>query len=120
MTLREKRCLFTKLLSELVLWVFAQGWEMAFDEVRVINPRHVRPLKGGPKFLATDAVHKTNSFHYHGLAADMNLYISGSYISNGEHPAWKEIRGKWRGMDPLCTEGSGWGDSNHLSLGEGK
>lgn len=68
--------------------------------------------------MAMDAVHIPKSFHYQGLAADLLLYLNGVYISDGGHPTWKAIHEKWKSLSPLCTEGSGWNDSNHFSFGE--
>lgn len=118
MTLREKRILFTRLISELVLWIAAEGLgEIAYDEVTVHTPRAAR--RGLERLTVEDAVHKRNSFHHQGLAADLNLYIDGVYISDGGHPAWGKIAAKWGAMHGLCTNGIGWGDANHFSFGEG-
>lgn len=118
MTLREKRCLFSRLLSELVLWITTDGiGEVAYDEVTVHTPRAAR--RGLERLTVEDAVHKRNSFHHQGLAADLNLYIDGLYISDGGHPAWGKIAAKWATMHELCTNGAAWNDANHMSLGEG-
>lgn len=116
MTLREKRVLFSRLLSELVLWIFEQGWEVAYDEVTVHSPRWAR--KGVERILVQDAVHKRNSFHHQGLAADLNLYVDGNYISDGDHPVWQALAAKWTSMHEFCTSGVGFGDANHVSFGE--
>lgn len=119
MTLREKRVKFTALLCELVLWITkVKKWEVAFDEVTVHSPRAGR--KGVERVTVDDAVHKKGSFHHKGLAADLNLYIDGQWVSDGGHPAWREIAKKWESMHQFCTSGINWNDANHVSFGEGK
>ena len=124
MTLREQRVTFTRLLAELILWCFEQGWQVAIDEGKVFNPRRVRI--GGLRQEAEDAVHVRNSFHYRGLACDLLLYDDldhdgqdDDYVSNGDDPRWKAIAIKWESLHPLATSGRRWRDSNHVSLGEG-
>lgn len=58
--------------------------------------------------------HKKGSFHYSGLAGDLNLYINGRYQrSTKAHLAlgtfWETLGGTWGGH---------FGDGNHYSLGE--
>lgn len=123
MTLREKRCAFTELLCELVIWcTTVKGWKVAFDEVRVITPRRVRIGKATQ--IADDAGHIRNSYHYQGLAADLLLYddLDGDgeqddYVANGGDPRWHAIGQQWESLDPLCVSGLRFGDPNHCSYG---
>lgn len=118
--LKTRRVKFSKLVSELVLWVNAQpDWAMCYDEVRVHPQRKVR-LEDGKLMMVQDAMHVKKSYHYDGLAADLNLYVYGEYISRGDHPVWQAIGKKWLSLDPECTWGDAWDDANHVSLGEGK
>lgn len=115
--MRERRCTFTRLLAELILWVSQKpGVEVALDEATVHSPR--RAWSGGKKLMVDDAVHKQGSFHHQGLAADLNLYHNGEYISDGDDPLWKEIAQYWEGLHPLCTSGRRFQDGNHVSFGE--
>jgi len=127
MTLRERRVLFSRLISQLVLWIFEQGWEVAYDEVRVITPRAAR--QGVLRLVVEDGVHRRGSFHYSGLAADLILYADldadhevDDYVADGSHPAWAKIAEHWESMHELCTAGLRFGniDANHFSLGEGR
>ena len=119
MTLREQRVAFTRKLAILIQWINSKpGWEVAIDEATVHTPRAAR--RGVERLSVEDAVHKRNSFHHKGLAADLNLYIEGVYISDGAHPAWREIADEWKSYDPMCTAGIDWNDANHVSFGEGK
>ena len=121
LTHRERRVLFSKLLATLVLWIDTQpGWEVALDEGTINSPRKMRPGPGDDTVTARDGVHKPGSYHYLGLAQDLLLYISGKYVADGAHPAWRAISEKWESLDSLCTAGIRWRDSNHLSLCEGK
>lgn len=116
MTLREKRVKFSRLLAEIVNWAFSQGWEVAFDEVRVFSPRKV--FVDGRTRIADDRVHKVNSFHHSGLAADLLLYVNGTWLSKGSEPEWIKLGEKWESLDGECTWGGRFNDPNHFSLGE--
>jgi hypothetical protein len=100
MTLRQKRCLFTNKLGTLIAYAFEKGYELALDQV-------MRPDRQG---------HMKNSLHYVGLAADINLYVGGVWISDGEHAVWKELGAYWEGLDPQLAWGGHFGDANHFSL----
>ncbi len=124
MTLRERRCLFSRLVSELVLWIGdTLKAEVAYDEVRVFSPRAAR--LGAQRVIVDDAVHKRGSFHHLGLAADLLVYADldgdgdqDDYLADGSHPIWRAIGERWESMHPLCTSGLRWRDANHVSLGE--
>lgn len=118
MSLRDQRVLFSKLLSELVLWIGQQpGLEVAYDEVTVHSPRAAR--QGVARIIVEDAVHKRDSFHHSGIGADLLVFRDGIYVASGDDPVWLEIARKWETMDPACTSGIRWKDANHVSLGEG-
>lgn len=103
MTLREKRCLFTRLICEHVLWLIAMGYEVAFDEVT----EHI--TKKDPT-----SDHMKNSLHHIGLAGDLNLYKDGVYLDKTED---HEVSGKvWEQRHPLCRWGGRFGDGNHYSI----
>lgn len=117
MSHRERRCLFTKLMAELVLWIYAhEGWQVNDDEGTVHSPRLA--WVGLIRKMVKDAVHKRGSFHHLGLARDLNLFINGDLIEDGGHPAWEEIAAYWLAKHPDCTSGIGYGDANHFSFGE--
>jgi hypothetical protein len=63
-----------------------------------------------------DAVHMRDGQHYKALALDINLFISGDWISNGDHPAWKKLGAYWKGLHPDARWGGDFGDANHLSF----
>jgi hypothetical protein len=65
-----------------------------------------------------DGPHMTGGAHYNQLGQDINLFVSGVYVT-GAHPAWDEIGATWKAMNPVFAR---WGgdfaskDYNHLSL----
>lgn len=122
MTIREQRCEFTSALAVLILWVNEQkdprgNWDIAIDEATVHSPRPAWVV--GERTAVTDAVHKHGSFHHLGLAADLNLYVGGKWISDGGDPAWTRIGIRWESLHGLCTWGGRFRDPNHFSFGEG-
>lgn len=123
--LRARRCLFSLLIARLIVWANdVKGWRLAYDEGRIINPRPVRIGKATQP--AEDAKHIRGSFHYSGLAVDLNLYddLDGDgedddYVADGDDPRWRELARQWESLHPLCVSGRRWRDGNHLSFGEG-
>ena len=109
MTYREARCRFSEALAELILHARDLGYEAAFNEVmdRVTE-----------KDPTTD--HMPGSLHELGLAADLDLYKDGKYLSATEDHrvlgSWWIARGRNLGL-PLA-----WGgeftkpDGNHYSI----
>ena len=128
MTLREQRCLFTKLKCELIISLLQDhsDWQIAEDEGTIHTPRKVSRIDSNVVFRADDEEHISNSFHHSGRAVDLLLYIYDEdtqryeYIEDGNHPAWREISQQWKAMNSQCTAGIDFGDANHLSFGEGK
>lgn len=96
MTLREKRCKFTRMVAVLILYAEHLGYECALGNVQgsTNNPR---------------------SLHKDGLAADIHLYKDGVYLRKTEDHAelgefWKSMGGSWGG-DFVSNP-----DGNHYSL----
>lgn len=103
MTLREKQSLMARSLAKLILYAVSQGYEVTLGD-------GYRPDEHG---------HMPGSLHYVRLAQDLNLFINGQWIQDGQHPAWKELATFWEKLDPLCTAGFRFGDSNHFSVTDG-
>jgi hypothetical protein len=100
MTLREKQSFFVKCLTQLFDFAESRGWEFTLGD-------GYRPDKQG---------HMKGSLHYIRLAQDLNLFIKGKWISDGDHEAWKELGDFWEHLDPLCTWGGRFQDANHFSV----
>lgn len=101
MKLSEAQRLFAKLVAELIVWIYEQGWEVTFGDFARIDG------KG----------HMANSVHYLRLAADINLWVGGVWQA-GDCPEWQEIGKKWKGMNVLCRWGGDFHqvDLNHVSF----
>lgn len=115
MTLREQRVLFSVLISELVLWINQQpGYSACYGET-VRTPEQA-------KANAKSGAGIGNSLHLVGLAADLNLYRDGNYLSDSAAHAF--IGAKWKSMHELArwggdfkdAEGKPKPDGNHYSL----
>lgn len=107
MTLGQKQRLFTRLISELILWAYDNGYELslgdAFRDHRVFGSMGVKKGYGHPY-----------SNHKKRLALDLNLFIDGVYQTTTE--AHRPIGEKWLSMHELCRWGGNFNDGNHYSL----
>ena len=104
MTLGDKQRKFSKMLAELILWAYEQGYEITMGEVfRTKEQAALNASRG--KGIA-------DSLHCYCLAADLNLFKDGVYLTKTEDH--KELGEKWESM------GGSWGgrfrDGNHYSL----
>lgn len=112
MTLREQRILFSRLISELVLWVNQQpGYACAYDQVKRTATEAAENAKKGTGI--------SRSLHVDGLAADLLLYMDGVYQERSESHAF--IGKQWKRMHPLARWGGDFSkpDGNHYSLERG-
>lgn len=115
MTLREQRVLFSRLISELVLWVNQQpGYACAYDQVKRTAAEAAANAKKGTGIA--------RSLHTDGLAADLLLYRDGIYQEFSEAHAF--IGARWKQMHSLARWGGDFKDArgrpkpdgNHYSL----
>ena len=104
MTLGEKQRKFSKMLAELILWAYEQGYEITMGEVLRTKEQAALNASRGRGIKA--------SLHCYCLAADLNLFKDGVYLTKTEDH--KELGEKWESM------GGSWGgrfrDGNHYSL----
>lgn len=116
LSLRQKQSLFARLLGELLVWIYAQGWEVTLADGSIDRVRKVEAA--GKTFTGTDRVHMPGSLHYVRLAQDLNLFVDGRLVADGGHPAWQAIGARWKGQHELCAWGGDFAsvDSNHVSL----
>lgn len=111
MTIREKRVLGSKLISQLVLWINDHPtWECAYGEGYVAITDAADGDYDGP--------HKRGGAHYTGLGYDLLLYVDGVWAATGREAAWQTIGAKWESMHELCRWGGRFQsvDVNHFSL----
>lgn len=107
MKLGDKQRLFSMLLAELVLWAYDNGYEVTFGDFyrdsRVFGPVGVKK-----------AYSSANSCHKSRLAADLNLFKDGKYLTKTEdHRPLGEI---WESKHELCRWGGRFNDGNHYSM----
>lgn len=102
MTLREQRCVFTRLLALLIAYAVSRGWEVSLEEVK-------RSLAQANANAASGAG-ISNSLHLIGLAADLNLYINGVWQQSSE--AHRELGTYWKSLHPLARWGGDFKDKN--------
>ena len=93
-TLRRKQSRFARMIALLILEADRLGYEITFGD-----------------FYAHEG-HMEKSLHYKRLAADLNLFKGGEYLSSSEahRPLgeyWESLGGAWGGR---------FGDGNHYSL----
>lgn len=136
LTLGEKQRLFARLLGEFLVWLYANGYEITFSDVsRTDEQAEINALGslgrntlvaylrnfGTSMFLRlADCIANNtgsgirNSLHELRLAADLNLFIAGSYIA--DPTKYKVLGEKWESMHSLCTWGGRFNDANHFSI----
>lgn len=96
MTLGEKQELFSILIAEHIVWLYSQGFKVRCGD-----------------FWAHDR-HKEDSNHYLKLAADLNLFKDGKFLTKTEDH--RESGLKWETRHELCRSGIHFNDGNHYSL----
>jgi hypothetical protein len=108
-TLRQKQSAFVKALGDLIAFVYAKGWELTLSEGYVGDT----DAKDGDH----DGPHRAGGAHYTRTGIDLNLFIDGKLIADGDHPAWLEIGAFWKRQHPLARWGGDFpGDANHFSF----
>lgn len=101
MTLGDKQRLFTRLVGQLILRAYVQGYELTF------GASYRDPAWGVGKMPAT-------SLHGKRLAVDLNLFRDGKFLTRTEdHQPLGEW---WEKLHPLCRWGGRFNDGNHYSL----
>ena len=115
MTLREKQSLFAKLLARLIFQAEAMGFEVTLGDV-FRDPRVHGKWGEKAGYGAAYSVHKMK------LAADVNLFRDGRYLSSSE--SHRRLGEWWEEQHELCRWGGRFRDDagrptpdgNHYSL----
>jgi len=96
MKLGQKQRLFSRLVAQLILFMYENGYEVSLGDAKATTG------------------HCPGSNHYIQLAIDLNLFRDGVYLTKtddhlfaGEH---------WESLHPLCRWGGRFGDGNHYSM----
>lgn len=111
MTLGQKQRIFCNLVSQLINWAYAQGYELTFGEAyRTPEQAALNAAKGS-------GIQASN--HTRRLAVDLNLFIAGEYRSDSE--AYKPLGEYWEALstdEVTCCWGGRFSrpDGNHFSL----
>ena len=108
MTLRQKQSLFARLLARLILRAEELGFEVTLGEIWR-SPETVQLYSELGKGSAS-------SLHPLKLAADINLFRDGRYLSSTE--SHRELGEWWERQHELCRWGGRFSrpDGNHYSL----
>lgn len=112
MKLGNKQELFTRALSLLIQYANFRGYEIRMGEVERSKVEATR--KGFP-----------NSNHTRRLAADLNLFRDGKYLSKTSDHAtlgefWEGLTGEYSGEKINFCWGGRFKDGNHYSIQYGK
>lgn len=107
MTLGQAQRKFTRMVADLIIWAYDNGYELTFGEAwRTPEQAAINAAKGSG--IAT-------SLHIDRLAIDLNLFRDGKFLTStddhrplGEY--WESIGGSWGGR---------FNDGNHYSLSFG-
>jgi len=104
-SLRQKQSRFTIMISHLIIWAYAQGYEMTEgDSFRDPRVHGAQGVKG--------SYSEGKSAHKNRLARDLNLFKNGKFLQTTEDH--KPIGEKWESMGG--TWGGRFNDGNHYSL----
>lgn len=112
LTLRQKQSLFARLLVTLILRAEKTGHEVTLGEVWR-SPETVRLYAEMGKGSAA-------SVHPLKIAADVNLFRDGRYLSSTE--SHRKLGEWWEAQHELCRWGGRFSrpDGNHYSLAHGR
>lgn len=104
MSLGEKQRRFTRMIADLIVYAYKNGYELTWGEAyRTPEQAALNAQKG---------TGITNSLHCDRLAVDFNLFKDGKYLTSTEDHLplgefWESIGGTWGGR---------FNDGNHYSL----
>lgn len=131
-TLRQKQSRFVRLVTRLIDFATAEGFELTFGETwRTPEQAELNAMSGAlrqaviktlrPVLPAlADILEKDprkgirNSLHCDRLAVDFNLFRDGRPVA--DHRALGEY---WESLAPDCRWGGRFGDGNHYSIEHG-
>ena len=134
--LGEKQRLFCSLLGKLLVYAYANGYELTLgeskrsDEQAEINAlgtsgraqlsAYLRKFPGGLFIRLAECIDNNRgsgirlTLHELLLAQDLNLFKNGIYLDKSEDH--KVLGEYWKSLHPLCRWGGDWGDGNHYSI----
>ena len=107
MTLGEQQRLFTRLIADLVVWAYNNGFELTYGDA-------YRDKRVFGYFGSSQGYGRARSLHKMRLAVDFNLFINGVYQRSTD--AHRPIGEQWESMHHLCAWGGRFDDGNHYSM----
>src|SRR3990167_523642 len=104
MTLSAKQRLFTRMVADLIIWAYQNGYELTWGET------YRTPQQAAKNAIEGKGI--SNSLHCDRLAVDFNLFKDGVFLTETKHHEplglyWESIGGTWGGR---------FNDGNHYSL----
>ena len=109
MKLSTKQQRFTECVGVLIALAYQRGYSFTFGDA-YRDPRVHGAYGVKESYAASKSVHKLR------LAVDLNLFVDGEYISDGNHPAYIELGELWESLDDMARWGGKFKDSNHFSF----
>lgn len=109
MTLGEQQRRFTRLIGQLIIFAYGNGYELTFGDA-YRSPEQAALNAAAGKGIA-------NSLHSQRLAVDFNLFKDGKYLAKSED--YKSLGDYWKSLDSLCCWGGDFkptADGNHFSM----
>lgn len=109
MKLSDKQQQFTKAIGQLIAYAYSKGYGLTVGDAYRDYRAHGQ-MGEKKSYAAANSVHKVR------LAMDFNLFVNGEWISNGDHPAWKDLGQYWGTLHGEARWGGEWNDANHFSF----
>ena len=105
MTLGQKQRKFVRMIADLIVWAYDNGYELTFGDA-YRDPRLHGQMGWKVGYGAANSCHKIR------LAVDFNLFKDGVFLETTEGHAplgaeWERLGGSWGGR---------FNDANHYSL----
>ena len=106
MTLGDKQRAFTRMIADLIQYAYNSNFELTFGDA-YRDPRLHGNFGDRVGYSASNSLHKLR------LAIDLNLFVDGEYITDGNHKAWGLLHNYWKSLGGSIGIK---GDENHFSL----
>ena len=108
MTLGQKQRKFTRMIADLIVFAYEQGYELTLGDA-FRDPRVHGPVGEKKSYSSANSLHKER------LAIDFNLFKDGRFLTQSEDHRplgeyWESLGGSWGGR---------FNDGNHYSLEHG-
>ena len=109
MKLSTKQQNFTECVGMLIAFAYFKGYALTFGDA-------YRDQRVFGEFGVKKAYAAKNSVHKIRLAVDLNLFVEGEYITDGNHQAYIELGEYWETLSAHARWGGRFDDANHFSF----